>query len=316
MPDRRRGPLALFEAATLVSGTGNGVATVALPWLVLERTGSATAAGIGGGRHGAAAADCQPALGDRRRPGGAAAHGGDLRCPVLPRGGRHPAGGRDGGLSVGVLVGLAALGSVFDPAGITARETLLPAAASAAGWRLERANSVHEAVWGVAFLVGPGVGGLLIATVGAASTLWVTAVGFAVSLVLIAAGAPARRVGPGRARAARGLLARDRRGAGVRVARSGAARDLPADDGRGRAVSAGRGDRAAGLLHRPGGPRPAGHGNHGDERGRHCRGAGLRPVGAPLRRRTAFVPALVGVGVPLLGMAALPPFPSWSSWRC
>jgi len=40
----------LLESATLLSGTGtgtgNGVATVALPWLILERTGSATAAGL------------------------------------------------------------------------------------------------------------------------------------------------------------------------------------------------------------------------------------------------------------------------------
>ncbi|HSK25737.1 MAG TPA: MFS transporter, partial [Jiangellales bacterium] len=53
------------------------------------------------------------------------------------------------------------------------------------GWRLERANSVHEAVWGVAFLLGPGVGGVLIATVGAVGTLWVTAAGFALSLVMV-----------------------------------------------------------------------------------------------------------------------------------
>ena len=41
----RRRPLLLLEAATLVSGAGNGVAMVALPWLALELTGSAAAAG-------------------------------------------------------------------------------------------------------------------------------------------------------------------------------------------------------------------------------------------------------------------------------
>ena len=51
---------------------------------------------------------------------------------------------------------------------------------------LERVNGVHEAAWGVAYLIGPGVGGVLIAWVGAAGALWATAVGFVVSAVLIA----------------------------------------------------------------------------------------------------------------------------------
>jgi predicted MFS family arabinose efflux permease len=42
---------------------------------------------------------------------------------------------------------------------------------------------VHEAVFGVAFLVGPALGGLLIAWVGAEATLWATAAGFAASTI-------------------------------------------------------------------------------------------------------------------------------------
>lgn len=89
------------------------------------------------------------------------------------------------GLTIPSLVLLAILGAVFDPAGLTARETMLPAAATAAGWPLDRANGIHEAVWGLAFLIGPGIGGVLIATIGAVNTLWVTAAGFAVSASLI-----------------------------------------------------------------------------------------------------------------------------------
>ena len=44
--ERRRGPLVLLEAATVLSGAGNGIALVVLPWLVLERTGNAGAAGL------------------------------------------------------------------------------------------------------------------------------------------------------------------------------------------------------------------------------------------------------------------------------
>ena len=39
---RHRGPIVLLETGTLISGIGNGVALVVLPWLVLEQTGSAT----------------------------------------------------------------------------------------------------------------------------------------------------------------------------------------------------------------------------------------------------------------------------------
>ncbi len=42
----RRTPLVLLESATVLSGTGNGAAAVVLPWLILDRTGSAVATGV------------------------------------------------------------------------------------------------------------------------------------------------------------------------------------------------------------------------------------------------------------------------------
>jgi MFS family permease len=89
-------------------------------------------------------------------------------------------------INVGVLAGLAALGALFDPAGMTARETMLPEAATRAGWTLDHANSVYEAVFNLAYIVGPGIGGLLIATLGGVNTMWVTASAFAMSIAAIA----------------------------------------------------------------------------------------------------------------------------------
>jgi len=193
---RRWAPLGLLEGATLLSGTGNGVAFVALPWLVLERTGSAAAAGL------IAAATALPLavsglvsgtivdLVGRRRVSlvsDALSAGSVLAIPLLDA---------TAGLSLPALIALAVAGAAFDPAGITAREAMLPAAARAARVPLERVNGTHESIWGVAYLVGPGIGGLLIAVVGAIGALWVTAVGFVLSIVLIAclrlegAGAP------------------------------------------------------------------------------------------------------------------------------
>ena len=71
-----------------------------------------------------------------------------------------------GDLTAAWILGLAMLGAVFDPAGFTARETMLPEAAARAGWRLDRVNGIHEAIFGVSFIIGPGLGGLMIAWFG------------------------------------------------------------------------------------------------------------------------------------------------------
>ena len=126
-------------------------------------------------------------------------------------------------INVAVLAGLAALGAFFDPAGMTARETMLPEAATRAGWTLDHANSVYEAIFNLAYIVGPGIGGLLIATLGGVNTMWVTAAAFGLSIVAIAvlrlegAGKPDRD-GPARRR-----VGGHRRRPAVRLEQQGAA---------------------------------------------------------------------------------------------
>ncbi len=103
-------------------------------------------------------------------------------------------------ITVGVLAVLAASGALFDPAGITARESMLPEAAARAGWTLDRTNGSTRPMFNVAYIVGPGIGGALIATVGGINTMWVTAGAFALSLVAIACcGCPAPDRPPGAA---------------------------------------------------------------------------------------------------------------------
>jgi MFS family permease len=88
-------------------------------------------------------------------------------------------------ITVGILAVLAALGALFDPAGITARESMLPEAAAQAGWTLDRTNGLYEAIFNVAYIVGPGLGGALIAIVGGVNTMWVAAAAFGVSIAAI-----------------------------------------------------------------------------------------------------------------------------------
>ncbi|GAB3194919.1 MFS transporter [Nocardioides hungaricus] len=179
----RRTPFVLLQAGNLLSGVGNGVAMVVLPWLVLELTGSATAAG------GIAAATLVPALLSSLVVGTLIDMLGRRRIALLADllSGLSTAGipllAVLGALDVGWLFALAAVGAVLDPAGYTARKAMLPGAATRAGWSWERANGWHEAVYGSAYIVGPGVGGLLIGFVGAESALWVTAGAFALSVL-------------------------------------------------------------------------------------------------------------------------------------
>ncbi len=205
MTNGKRGPLYTILFAALLAGAGNGITIVAFPWLVLQRNGSALDASI------VAMAGTIPLLVATLIAGAAVDYIGRKRVsmisdalsalsvaavPVLAMTfGVHV-------VNVAVLAGLAALGALFDPAGMTARETMLPEAAERAGWTLDHANSVYEAVFNLAYIVGPGVGGLMIATLGGVNTMWVTAGAFVLSIIAIStlrlegAGTPNRNALP------------------------------------------------------------------------------------------------------------------------
>lgn len=181
MSPRSWRPLVALETATLLAAAGNGVALVAFPWVVLDLTGSATDAGL------VAAVASLPLVLSAFASGTIVDRVGRRRTSIgsdvlsMASVALVPIAASTDVLSLWLLVVLAALGAVFDPAGATAREAMLPETAEAAGLRREQVNGIHEAVFNVAFLVGPGIGGLLIGLVGAEATLWATAAGFAAS---------------------------------------------------------------------------------------------------------------------------------------
>ena len=178
-------PFAAVETATLLSGAANGVTVVALPWLVLDLTGSATATG------GLAAAMAVPTMVAALLAGTLVDRIGRRRVSVasdvlsLISVALIPLLDSALGLTYSIVVVLAVAGAVFDPAGAGAREAMLPEAAESAGLSLPRANGIHEAIWGAAFLLGPGLGGLLIALIGPAGTFWSAAGMFVGSILVI-----------------------------------------------------------------------------------------------------------------------------------
>lgn len=199
----RRAPFVLLQTGNLLSGAGNGVAMVVLPWLVLQITGSASAAGV------VASTTLVPVLVSSLLVGTVVDMIGRKRVALLSdtlsglSTAAIPLVALLGHLNAGWLIGLAVVGAVLDPAGYTARKAMLPGAATRAGLRWERANGVHEAVYGSAYILGPGLGGLLIGLVGAESALWVTSGAFALSVLATAflrvpgAGRPAEHERPG-----------------------------------------------------------------------------------------------------------------------
>lgn len=178
-------PIALLETTNLLSGMSNGVVTIAVPWLVLDRTGSVAAAGL------VAAVSALPGILAAPISGWAVDHFGrrivsiisDLLSAISVAAIPLVAFFTD--LTLPWIIALAMLGAVFDPAGYTARKALIPDVADASGMSVTRLNGIHEGVFSVGWVVGPLVGASLIAALGAVSAFWVPFVLFIISAILI-----------------------------------------------------------------------------------------------------------------------------------
>jgi len=181
----RWGPIGLLQVPNLLSGMSNGVVTIAVPWLVLDRTGSVAAAGL------VAAISALPGILAAPISGWAVDHFGrrivsiisDLLSAISVA--AIPIVAFFTELTLPWIIALAMLGAVFDPAGYTARKALIPDVAEASGMSVTRLNGIHEGVFSVGWVVGPLVGASLIATLGAVSAFWVPFVLFIISAILI-----------------------------------------------------------------------------------------------------------------------------------
>jgi MFS family permease len=193
---RRRGPLLALLAANAISMSGNVAALVAIPWFVLQTTGSAARTGV------VAAAGLVPivvsgfvggALVDRlgyHRASVVADLASSVAVAAIPL--LHDTIG----LEFWQLVVLVFLGGLLDAPGVTARASLLPDVAADARWSLERASGASAVVERASRLAGAPLAGVMIALVGATSVLWIDAATFLVSAAVVTLGVPRRRRGP------------------------------------------------------------------------------------------------------------------------
>ena len=182
-----RNPIPLYSLfiANAVSLVGNVFTAIAVPWFVLQTTGSATQTGITGfftilpvvlaGFLGGTLID---RLGYKRTSviSDLASGATTALIPLLY-------------LTVGLefwqLLILVFLGALLDAPGGTARAALLPELAEQAGMPIERVTSLTHVIERSARLVGAPLAGLLIGVMGTANVLWLDAASFFVSAAII-----------------------------------------------------------------------------------------------------------------------------------
>lgn len=186
----RRSPLVALLAANGLSLVGNQVTNLAIPWFVLTTTDSPWRAGLVGFAGlvpTIVAAFFGGAIVDRVgfKPTSVAADvASGLTVAAIPL--LH----RSVGLPFAALLVLVFLGALLDAPGGTARQSLLPELAELARWPLERANAAAQTVQGLGSLLGPPLAGLLIVLLGPTDVLWLDAVSFGGSALLVALAVP------------------------------------------------------------------------------------------------------------------------------
>ena len=179
-------PVALHQLSNFSSGLGNSIVMITIPWLILEETGSPAFAGL------VAAISSLPGLLISPIGGWLVDHlgrrsvsiGADLLSAVAVV--AFPIVALTSGLSSSTILVIAVIGAIFDPAGYTARKTLLADVAKASEIKLDRLNGIHEGFMGVSWVFGPAVGAGLISTVGAVNSFWVAGGLFIVAALAIA----------------------------------------------------------------------------------------------------------------------------------
>jgi MFS family permease len=185
-----RRPLIVLLVANVVSLTGNVLSTLAVPWFVLQTTGSPARTGL------AAFASALPVVISATFAGTLIDRIGLRRASVLS----DLVSGLTvlaiptlyvaGRLSFGLLLALLFARWLFAAPGETARGALIPDLAARGRVRMERATAAYDGAYRGAKMVGASLGGLLIVWPGPTPLLVVDGATFLLSAALIRLGVP------------------------------------------------------------------------------------------------------------------------------
>jgi MFS family permease len=179
-------PIIALLLANAVSMIGNNLTVVAIPWFVLETTGSAARTGI------VAFATVLPTVLAAILGGALVDRVGNKRisvaadlvsaCTVAC----IPLLYHTTGLAFWQLVLLVFAGALLDAPGNTARMAIVPELAESSSVSLERANSASQSIRSSSVLLGPPLAGVLIVWLDASNVLWIDALSFIFSAAIVA----------------------------------------------------------------------------------------------------------------------------------
>lgn len=162
----------LIELASFSSVISGSMLYLAFPWLALELTGNAVSSGALVALSSIPGLLLAPLIGaiiDRLGRklvsvvGDALATLSVLLIPLIEN---------TLGLTYWLLVVAAMIRAIVAPGGQAARKSLIPDVARDGGITLERANSIHEAIFAAGFAIGPAIAGGLIVWVGAINSFY------------------------------------------------------------------------------------------------------------------------------------------------
>ncbi len=182
---RARLPIFALLAANTLSFIAEAIAIVAIPWFVFELTGSAARVGLigfftvlprvlavffGGQLVDRAGFRVSSVVSDTLS--------GISVCGI-------PLLYMSGDLTFSLLVVLVIIGAVLDGPGATAKEAMVPELAAMGRIELDRVNAFFQGSRRLSGFIGPVVAGFLVAAVGASNVLWINAVVFGLSALLV-----------------------------------------------------------------------------------------------------------------------------------
>jgi MFS family permease len=193
---RRRLPLGALYAANAISSIGDVLTLLAIPWFVLQTTGSVAQTSV--------TAFCSLAAITLSAFFGSAAVDrlGYVRASVLSdllsavSVALIPLLYATVGLPFWALLALVFLAGLLTTPGGTARGALVPDLAQLARARMERVTAATDGVNRVARFIGAPLAGVLIVVIGTSNLLWLDAASFVVSALLIGLLVPTRAAAP------------------------------------------------------------------------------------------------------------------------
>jgi MFS family permease len=187
----RRAPLYALYTSNVVSAVGDVLMFMAVPWFVLQTTGSVVQTGLAAFFSTAAVAASAllgapvvDRLGFRR-----ASVASDLASALCV--GLIPLLYETVGLPFWALLALVFLAGLLTTPGATARVAMVPDLADLAHVRMERATAAADGATRLSRFIGAPLAGLLIVFIGSGNLLWIDAASFAFSALVIGRLVPA-----------------------------------------------------------------------------------------------------------------------------